>query len=89
MQGYMYLSVIIFPITTIEKHSMELAKFSLLNPMAQIIQDMRYLISGTDTVWKLWDHSIIAFLPVFSVLLILLVGVIYFRKNSKLFAEDV
>jgi ABC-2 type transport system permease protein len=89
VQAYMYASIIIFPITTVENHSLQIAKFALLNPMAQIIQDMRYLISGTDTVWKLWNHSIVSFTPVTIVLLIFILGIIYFKKHSKLFAEDV
>jgi ABC-2 type transport system permease protein len=90
LQLYMYLSVIIYPITSIIAKAPFIAKFALLNPMAQIIQDMRHIISGTPTVWSLWgDKFYIAIIPVAIVIGIFVIGLSYFNKKSPYFAEDI
>ena len=67
-----------------------LAKLLLLNPMAQIIQDARYLIANHDTktIWSLvgWPYVLIPFVVIVT---IAVVGGLYFKKQQKYFAENI
>lgn len=65
-------------------------KYILLNPMAQIIQDARYLFVTRDsiTVWHaapLWFSAI----PLLIVVALLFVSRAFFKKQAKLFAENI
>ena len=69
------------------------AKIILLNPISQVIQDVRYCLITDQTIttwsyvgeqnffWKL--------VPICIVIIILLWGSWYFRKKSKKFAEEI
>ena len=61
----------------------------MLNPIAQIIQDIRYgLVSQTtSTTWSLINNLWIAIIPVLITVVVLIVGIKYFSKNAKKFAE--
>ena len=67
-----------------------IAQLILLNPAAQIIQDARYFVVTDNaltlfTISQWWKELI----PLFVVLLVLFVGVFYFKKSSKNFAEEI
>lgn len=61
----------------------------LLNPMAQIIQDARYAFVTHTTVtgWHIM-HPEFALIPVGIVVAIAVLSIIYFRRESKSFAEN-
>ena len=69
------------------------AKIILLNPIAQVIQDLRYSIVTTEaiTTWSYVgeENPIWKFIPLVIVLIILTWGSWYFRKKSKKFAEEI
>ena len=70
--------------------SVLIAKILLVNPIAQVIQDVRQnLITGeTTTTWEL-AGPIWGVVSVAIVVLLFLFSVLYFRKKAKYFAEEV
>ena len=88
LQGAFYATPIIYPMSLVPP---EAAKWLLLNPMAQIIQDMRWAMVAHDTVTptSVWGTTWIQLIPIGLVVIITLSAVIYFRAQSHTFAEDV
>jgi ABC-2 type transport system permease protein len=63
----------------------------MLSPIAQIIQDIRHnLISpeNVPTAWSIQTNPWMATIPVILTLLIIIVGALVFKRNSKKFAEE-
>jgi len=91
MQALFYAIPIIYPISMIAETSTTAAKVILLNPLAQAIQDIRYNLISTETIttWSYIDHTFIAFIPIFIIILLLIISACVFRKKSKFFAEEV
>ena len=92
LQAAFYATPIIYPLTMVMSQNMEIAKFIMLNPVAQIIQDMRYVLITHDTFTisqifhNTWYYIAI---PFFIVIIVVIFGGLFFRKNSKMFAESV
>lgn len=87
LQAGFYLTPILYPLTLITNVTFQ--KVLLLNPMAQAIQDARHsaVTQETITSWSLltdWK----AFVPIGVVVVVLIVGVLYFKKESTHFAEN-
>ena len=91
VQALFYAVPIIYPITMVASSSALAAKVILLNPIAQVIQDVRYYLITTEsmTTWNYINGSMIKMIPIALVVLVLLCGALYFRKKSKKFAEEV
>ena len=93
IQALFYAVPIIYPITMVAASSLTAAKIILLNPISQVIQDIRYCLVTTDTVttWSFVgeDNIIWKFVPLVIVIIILCLGSWYFRKKSKRFAEEI
>jgi len=91
MQGMFYAVPIIWPITMVSANSALFAKILLLNPVAQILQDVRYSLVTHDTltVWNYISNPFVRLIPIIIVAGILIVAALYFRKRSKYFAEEV
>ena len=93
MQALFYAVPIIYPITMIANTNITAAKILLLNPIAQVIQDLRYSIVTTETVttWSFVgeEHFFWKLVPLILVLVMLCWGSWYFRKKSKKFAEEI
>lgn len=87
-QALFYLTPILYPLALIPNVAFQ--KLLLLNPMAQAIQDARYALvtPQTDTISSVYGSSAYRLLPILISLLALIIGVIYFRKESKHFAEN-
>jgi ABC-2 type transport system permease protein len=92
MQGLFYASAIIYPLSMVIDKSPKIAEFMLLNPVAQSIQDIRhalisdqnptlFMLSGGSFWWSL--------VPVLIVIATLIIGGIFFKKQSPSFAENV
>lgn len=92
-QALFYAIPIIYPITMIANTSQTAAKILLINPIAQIIQDIRYCLITQETIttWAFVGDSnfIWKLIPIFIVLILLIWGSWYFRKKSKKFAEEI
>ncbi len=91
IQALFYAVPIIYPITMVANSSLLAARILLLNPIAQVIQDVRFFLitNETMTTWGYWTNPVIRFLPVLIVIIVLILGSIYFRRKSKFFAEEV
>ncbi|MCL1839715.1 ABC transporter permease [Candidatus Saccharibacteria bacterium] len=91
VQAMFYAVPIIYPITMVAEMSGTVAKILLLNPIAQIIQDVRYCLITHEavTVWSFVGNSFVRLIPIILVVTILMLASMYFRKKSKYFAEEV
>ena len=61
----------------------------MLNPMAQIVQDIRHFIvfDGNVRGWDLINNKLIASIPYILPIIVFVIGLAIFKKNSKYFAE--
>lgn len=93
VQALFYAIPIIYPITMVTATSQTAAKVILLNPISQIVQDVRYCLitDQTITTWSYVgeEHYFWKFVPIIIVVAILVWGSWYFRKKSKKFAEEI
>jgi len=91
MQAGIYITPIIYPLSLVTQKSQLFAKLMLLSPVAQIIQDSRYVLitPQTDTLLKLTRNPLVIAVPVIIIFVIIVSGGAYFRTNSKYFAENV
>lgn len=88
LQGAFYATPIIYPMTAIPESA---AKILLLNPVAQMIQDLRYLLvtPQSPTIASVYGSDWIRLVPVSMVVLLTLYAAYYFRKRSRYFAEEI
>ncbi len=91
VQALFYTVPIIYPVTMVAQTHALAAKIILLNPIAQVIQDVRYNLITTEsiTTWNFLNNPIAMILPVVIVFAVLTVGEVYFRRKSKFFAEEI
>jgi ABC-2 type transport system permease protein len=89
LQAAFYLTPILYPLTLVT--SVTLQKLILLNPMAQTMQDARYAVitHETKTIYQVFEGGWYMFIPFIITILLLVGGVLYFRKQSKYFAEEI
>ena len=96
MQIWFYITPIIYPLSQIISMSgfgLVVAKLMLIvNPMAQIIQDARYVLvtTQTETIWNTVGTGtpLLKIIPIVLTLVLFAIGVVVFRKHSRTFAED-
>lgn len=91
IQALFYCAPIIYPVSMVANTSVTAAKIILLNPISQVIQDVRHnLITDTTiTTWNYCNTWWICLIPIAIVAVIVVCGSLYFRKRSKYFAEEV
>lgn len=89
LQAGFYMTPILYPLALIT--SVSLQKIIMLNPMAQAIQDARYAMvtHETITIYRVFDGGLYALIPFLIVFTTLIGGLMYFRKESKYFAENI
>ena len=90
-QALFYAIPIIYPIAMVATTSTTAAKIILLNPISQIIQDVRYCLITKETIttWNFVENPFLKIIPFAIVILFLIWGSWYFRKKSKRFAEEI
>lgn len=88
LQAGFYATPIIYPLTLIPETA---SRLLLLSPLAQIIQDARYvLVTPTSvTINQLYGTHMVRLIPFAIIVSIGLISVSYFRHRSKYFAEEV
>lgn len=89
IQAGFYLTPILYLLPQVPHR---FAKFMILNPLAQIIQDARHVLvtRQSDTISKVYGgDKWIWLIPIGITLLVTAGGALYFRSQSKNFAEDV
>lgn len=91
MQALFYATPIIYPISMVLAQSVLATKIIMLSPVAQIIQDARHALVTTDSVttFQLIGHTPYFFIPFAIVVLSVIFATIFFKKNSKKFAEEI
>jgi len=89
LQAFFYLTPILYPLTIITNDTFQ--KLILLNPMAQAIQDARWAVvtHETLTIQQVFAGHTYALIPFGIVIGSLVLGVWYFRRESKHFAENI
>ncbi|TCF64662.1 Permease protein of ABC transporter system for polysaccharides [Bifidobacterium longum subsp. longum] len=94
-QTLFYATPIIYPLSMVEQRLGEqygplIEKIMLLNPVAQIIQDIRHNLIAPDTtptIWNLCHQWWIQLIPIAIVLLCVVLGLHVFKKHDWQFAE--
>lgn len=91
LQAGFYATPILYPLTMVAAISPLATQVMILNPVAQIIQDARYFAITKDslTVASIYGTGLMYLVPVAIVLLLAVVSVIYFKKKSPTFAEEI
>ena len=90
LQAGFYITPILYPLTLIK--NVTLQKILLMNPVAQVIQDSRYALVSHDpkviTAYRVFDGGWYVLIPIIIVIVVLIGGIAYFRKQSPNFAEN-
>ncbi len=88
MQAGFYLTPIFYPLSLITNITFQ--KILLINPVAQAIQDARNVVvtKETITIAEVYGSNLMRVVPFALSLTILLLGALYFKKESKYFAEN-
>jgi ABC-2 type transport system permease protein len=88
VQGAFYATPIIYPLSLIPADA---AKAIMLNPIAQIIQDARYVLitPETQTIAQVYGSRLIRLVPLAMAIILVAVAAWYFRSRSRYFAEEV
>lgn len=91
VQALFYAVPIIYPIQMVAAYSNFTAHLLMLNPIAQVIQDVRSLLvtDATLTSWEILPHFLLNFIPLLLVGLIFIAGMFVFKHKSKYFAEEI
>jgi ABC-2 type transport system permease protein len=90
LQAAFYATPILYPLAMVMSQSELAAKIIMLNPVAQIIQDVRYVLVTHESV-RLYDivQDWRVIIPFGTILLLVIFASTYFKKNSKHFAEQI
>ncbi len=90
LQAAFYATPILYPLQTVMKEAGWAAKWIMLNPVAQSIQDIREVLITQQTV-QLYDlvHGWKVLIPFILIVIVALLAVFYFKRNQKFFAEQI
>jgi ABC-2 type transport system permease protein len=88
LQAGFYATPILYPVTFITNTTIQ--KLLFLNPMSQSMQGARnvFVTPEAVTISDVWQNSYAFFIPLTIVLFTLCVGILYFKKEAKDFAEN-
>lgn len=88
LQAGFYATPILYPLSLISDPFYQ--KLVMLNPMAQAIQAARYALISQETITlsQLVSNQLIVLLPIILSGVLLVLGVLFFRKQSSNFAEN-
>lgn len=90
LQAAFYATPVIYPLQMVVKQMPWAASWLMLNPVAQVVQDVRKVLVTQQTL-QLYDLvSFPAILtPFVAVIIVILLAIFYFRSNQQYFAESV
>ncbi len=90
LQGLFYAVPVIYPISMVAASSPTIARIMLLNPIAQIIQDVRYLLITPETVTS-WSYLGTGWtlVPIILVVILFIFAIWHFHRRAPYFAEEV
>ena len=91
LQAAFYATPIIYPLGIVLFQSQFATQLLLFNPVAQIIQDVRYYLVTEDsiTMSQLTDNIWLFFTPFIVVIIMCMLGAWYFKRSQSKFAEEV
>ena len=91
IQAAFYATPIIYPLSFVSSQSVFYAQLLLINPVAQVIQDARYVFvtPQTETLVSLSGGWLPMLIPFGIILIVMVVATLYFKAKSKQFAEFV
>jgi ABC-2 type transport system permease protein len=91
LQAAFYATPIIYPLGLVLEKSHFAAQLLLMNPVAQAIQDMRYVLitPQTITIYQLFENKIYIFVPYAIIAILAIIAGLYFKHSAKSFAENV
>lgn len=89
LQIAFYATPILYPLSRITNVTAQ--KLLFVNPMAQTIQDARYLLVSNQvtTIGDVYGTNWARLIPYGITIVVFIIGVIVFRKESKYFAENI
>lgn len=89
-QAAFYATPVIYPMQMVSQKSNFAVDLLFLNPVAQIIQDSRYVLITKDTM-IMWNRlsPLMMSVPFLVISIVVLFAVWYFKKQSKTFAEEI
>jgi len=89
LQAGFYLTPILYSLAMIPSELFQ--KLIMINPVAQAVQDARYSIvtHETATIHSVFDGGWYSLIPFAIVAVVLVGGLLYFRKEAKNFAENI
>lgn len=88
LQAGFYATPILYPLTVIK--NVNIHKILFMNPMAQAIQDARYAVvtKETITIHSTFSNNLYTVIPIIITIAVFIIGALYFRSQSKSFAEN-
>lgn len=90
IQALFYAIPIIYPISMVAETSTCAAKIILLNPIAQVVQDVRWsLITPAATTTSGFINGWAELFTIGLVIVIFIIGAVIFRRRSRFFAEEI
>lgn len=91
LQALFYATPILYTLSLALDKSRLVAEIMMISPVAQTIQDARYLLvtDQTITTWTLFDDLRYSMIPIIIVGISAVIGAHYFKKSSRYFAEYV
>ena len=91
IQAAFFAIPIMYDFSFVTSKSLLLGKILIVNPIAQIIQDARYMLitPQTETVSSVFKSNLAYLIPISIVVIVACVAAYYFKKQSPYFAEDV
>lgn len=91
LQAAFYGTPILYPLAMVIKESTLAAQLIMLNPVAQIVQDVRHVLVTHDsiTVYQIDPSIWLIMIPFAIVLLSVWLATWYFRKSASSFAENI
>jgi len=91
VQVAFYATPILYAFSYISEKSIMLSKLMMVNPVAQIIQDARHglVTDRAATIGTVYGTNVAYIFPLAIVVLAMVVSVLYFKRQSPYFAENV
>ncbi|HSX42995.1 MAG TPA: ABC transporter permease [Candidatus Saccharimonadales bacterium] len=91
LQAGFYITPVLYPLSRV--HNLLAEKIILLNPVAQVVQDVRYaIVSHADsvtTIGRIFQGGWYRLVPFGIVLIVLAGGLAYFKSQANSFAENI
>jgi ABC-2 type transport system permease protein len=88
LQGLFYATPIFFPLSFAPIWAQ---KIITLNPLAQIVQDLRYVLISpkTPTIGTVYGNQVMRLVPIAIAICALIFSLLLFKKRSGYFAEEI